>query len=98
MSHKPRRLVRHAQHTMQLVGAHPLLGRTEKMNSQKPFVQGNVAILEDRVHRDRELLLAGLALPHASANVFVFLARLRRELVRLSAIAMRANRTVRPTL
>src|ERR1035437_4512715 len=98
MGHKPSRLVRHPQHAVKLMGANPLLGRTEKMNSQQPFVQGDVAILENRVHRDCELPLAGLALPRASANVLVLLARLRSEFVCLSAIAMRAHRTVRPTL
>src|ERR1019366_7564159 len=97
MSHKPRRLVRHAQHAVHLVGAHPLLRRTEKMNSQQPFVQGNVAILEDRVHGDGELLLTSLALVNTLAD-WPLAPRLRRELVGGRSVAVRAYGAIRPTL
>ncbi len=95
MSHKPRRLVRHAQHAVKLMGAHSLLGRTEKMNSQQPFVLGNVAILKDRVHGHGELLLTVLALVHSRTNR-LFAVRLRRQLVGRRATAMRAYRTIGP--
>ena len=77
------------------MGAHPLFGRTEKMNSQQPFVQGNVAILENRVHRYRELLLAFLALVHAGTNGLLA-SRLRGQLIGGLASAMRTHGTIRP--
>src|SRR5438128_2703602 len=95
MSHKPRRLVRHAQHPMKLMGTHPLLGRTEKMNSQQPLVQGNVAILENRIYGDGELLLTVLALPHPGAD-WLLAVRLRGQLVSSLAIAMRTHGAIRP--
>src|SRR5882672_11223355 len=96
MSHKPRRLVRHAQHPMQLMSAHPLLGRTEKMDSQQPFVQGNMAILENRIDRNSELLLTILALVDARADRLLAV-RLRRQLVSRLAVAMRTDRAIRPS-
>src|SRR5258706_11021275 len=95
MGHKPRRLVRHTQHAVKLMGTHPLLGRTEKMDSQQPFVQGNMAILEDRVYGDSELLFAILALPHSRTDGS-FAGRLRGQLVGRLAVAMRTHGAVWP--
>jgi len=77
------------------MGANPLLGRTEKMDSQQPLVQGNVAILEDRVNGNGELLFAVLALPHAGADG-PFAVRLPGQLVGRRAIAMRTDGAIRP--
>jgi len=95
MSHEPRSLVRHAQHAVKLVGAHPLLGRTEQMESQQPFVQGNMAVLKDRVDGDRELLFTRFALVHAGTDGLLA-SRFRGDLPRLGAIAVWADRAIRP--
>jgi len=96
MSHKPRRLVRHAQHAVKLMSAHPLLGRTEKMDSQQPFIQGNVAVLKDRVDGHGELLFAILALVNSRSH-WLLASRLRGQLVSRLAVAMRADRAIRPS-
>src|ERR1700760_4473860 len=93
MSHKPRRLVRHTQHAMKLMGAHPLLGRAEKMNSHEPFVQGSVAILKYRVDGNSELLFAASALVQASARGLLA-PSLCGDLPRLHAAAMWADRAI----
>jgi hypothetical protein len=81
---------------MKLMSVHSLLGRTEKMNSQQPFIQGNVAILKNRIDRYRELLFAVLALVNARTDRLLAL-RLRRELVGCPASTMRTHSTVRPS-
>ena len=62
---EPCALVSHAEHSVKLMGAHALFGCTEKMESHKPLMQRNVAVLEDRAHGDGELLAARAALPNA---------------------------------
>src|SRR5713101_7191715 len=52
---------------MKLMGAHTLFRRAEKMESHEPFVQRDMAVLEDRAHGNSELLAARAALPHAFA-------------------------------
>jgi len=83
---------------VKLVGAHALLGRTEKMDCKQPFVERDVAVLEDGIHGHGELLPALRALVDAGANVLALLACLRRELVDLRAIAVRAYGAIGPPL
>jgi len=68
MRHEPRALISHSKHSVKLVGAHAFLARAEKMDCHEPFVQRNMAVREDRIHSDRELLAASLTLPHAFAD------------------------------
>ena len=69
MRHEPCRLVGYSEHTMKLVGAHSLLGRAKQMDCQKPFMQGNMAVFEDRAYCDCELLATCSALPNALPNM-----------------------------
>src|SRR6266567_8510877 len=104
VSHEPCAFVRHAKHSVKLMGAHTLFGCTEKMKRHEPLVQGDMTVLEDRAHGDGELLAAGAALPHAFAvgnlAVLLWLASNRRELSGLAhKSAMRATRfAIRPAL
>ena len=67
------------------------------MKRQQPLAQGDLAVLEDRANGNGELLTASAALPHAGANVGIFLAGLRSEFVSFAIhSAMRANRGGRP--
>src|SRR5204862_5970440 len=56
--HKPRRFVRHLKHTMELVTRHPFFRRAEKLSRKHPFMQGNLAALENRFHCHSKLLAA----------------------------------------
>jgi len=104
MRHKPRALVGHAKHSMELMGAHSLFGCTEKMESHQPLVKRDMAVLEDRAHSDGELLAARAALPNAFAvGDFagpLWLASDRRKLGGLAhKSAVRATRfAIRPAL
>src|SRR3954447_8800013 len=58
MRHEPSRLVAKAQHTVELVGAGPLLARGHQVRGQEPLVQRDVRALEDGADRGRELATA----------------------------------------
>src|SRR5579863_2812989 len=97
MSHEPCTPVRHFEHPVKLMGADALLAGAEKVIGQQPFAQGNVAVLEDRPNRHRELLAASRTLPHAGAHVLALLGSGRGEPVGvIHFAAMWADRTIRP--
>jgi pimeloyl-ACP methyl ester carboxylesterase len=58
----PSALVRHAKHTVQLMGAHTLLAGTQQMDSEEPLVNGNMRPLHDGASAASELLAATVAL------------------------------------
>src|ERR1700738_439406 len=67
------------------------LCRAEQRERHQPFAQGKMRVLEDSPDRDRELLVAVIALENARA--------VRMPLEPgyvLSSAAMRANRAIRP--
>src|SRR6185437_8673535 len=98
MRHEPRTLVGDSQHAMKLMGAHAFLAGTQQMKGEKPFIQGNVAVLKDRPDRDGELFMATAALVDALSGVRLG-AFLRLKLGCLTDhAAMRANDAVRPAL
>lgn len=90
--HKPRRLVRHAKHTLKLLAANALLAGAHQVHSLKPYIQLDLAALKHRADRYRELLATVLALVKASAMRVAF------ELVMVlrNGSAVRANRSIRP--
>ena len=74
------------------------------MKSHEPFVERNMAVLEDRVHSDRELLPACATLPKALTvgylAILLGLSSNRRQAVRSANLAaMRTARlAIRPAL
>ncbi len=58
MGHEPRGLVSDAKRTMQLMGAHALLGRANELHRQEPFVQGDFRALEHRANGHGKRLTA----------------------------------------
>src|SRR5687767_2476544 len=58
MRHEPSGFVCHAEHAVQLVGAHALLGSGHEMKGANPLVQGDFASLKDRANADGELVAA----------------------------------------
>ena len=66
------------------------------MDRHKPFAEGQLGILEDTAHSDRELLSARLALVDARANG-ALTPRLGRQLVDFIGPAMRAHGAVGPS-
>ena len=67
MLHEPRRLVRDLKRAVQLVGAKSLLAAADQMSGLEPLVQLDVAALEYRSDRDRELTLARPTAPQPCA-------------------------------
>ena len=65
MRHEPGCLVGDVQRSHELVAADALLGGAHQVNSLKPQVKSNVAGLEHRADRDRELALARTAAAQA---------------------------------
>jgi len=61
MAEIPRRLVADSDCAVNLVSTHPLLGFTEKVRCREPLNQRQVRIVEDRVRRNSELVIAILA-------------------------------------
>lgn len=90
--HEPRRLIRHTEHALQLLGANALLAGRHELHGLKPYVQRDLGALEDGPDRDRKLAAAVLALEQART---VGLA-LKAVVIRAYHAAMRAYRTVRP--
>jgi len=58
MTEIPRGLVGHTDHALHLVGGNALFGFDGQVDRHKPFLQGQVRIVEDRSCRDRELVAA----------------------------------------
>ena len=65
MRHEPSGLVGDAEHTVQLVRGHALLGRAEKVSGKPPLGQRNLGALEHGADRNRELALAVVAIVQA---------------------------------
>jgi len=91
MRHEPSRLVRYAEHSMQLVGRNAFLGRRHQVKAQNPLVQRDMALFHDRADRHRERLAASVALIHARA---MRLALNERGFVHNSTV--RADWAIRP--
>ena len=58
VTHEPSRLVGHADRPEDLMGAHALLRAGHQLRDVEPLAEGNAGVLEDRSHRDGELLPA----------------------------------------
>src|SRR5581483_934033 len=56
----PGGLVGHAEHPLQLVRAHPLLGLAENEDREEPLPQRQVRVVEDRPRLGAELVAAGV--------------------------------------
>ena len=69
MRHEPSALVRDPEHPMKLVRAHSLLAGTQVMKRHQPFVQGNVAVLEQGSNGHAELLVARPTVEQAAPRV-----------------------------
>src|SRR3546814_472104 len=91
MGHEPSRLVGDAEHTMDLVRAHALLGRREHMDGQQPLVQRHLGALKDGADGDGELLAAGTAEPQTGPRALALDAA-----GIVDHAAVRADRTMRP--
>ena len=76
------------------MGAHALFGCTEKVESHKPLMHRNMAVLEDRADRDRELRLTRTAAPQALACGGSALALYAVRLAHHTAL--RADRAIGP--
>lgn len=63
MGEKPRAFVGDAEHTVHLMGADALFGRTEKVDSVQPSIEWNLGSLHHSSHRDRKLFPTGVAEP-----------------------------------
>ncbi len=84
---------------MKLVGAHALLAGAQQMKRQEPLAKWDVTVSEDSAHGDGELLTAPGTLPHASADVLVFLGFRWLQAIRIVQFAaVRADRAFRPPL
>src|SRR5258708_35627697 len=70
----PSGTVIHAEVTFQLLCRDALLSFTDQRNSQKPFGEGQVRVVEDRAASGAELLPTSQALIDASALVLASLA------------------------
>src|SRR5262249_8170557 len=89
--HEPRRLVRHVERAMELVAADPLLAGAHERGREQPFVERDLAALEDGSDCHAVLLAAGSALPESRP------VRLALELIAaLSLAAVRADRPFGP--
>jgi hypothetical protein len=69
MRQKPRALVGHTQHAVQLMGAHALLAGAEKVNGQEPLMDRDMAALHHRARAARELVAAIVAEEVASLGL-----------------------------
>jgi hypothetical protein len=58
MAEVPRGLIGDAENSLQLVGAHSILGFAEKVDTQEPLPKGKVRVVEDRSSGHRELIAA----------------------------------------
>lgn len=58
----PRRLVRHVEHSLELIGRDAFLGLPHEVDRQKPLPQRQVGVVEDRAGGDAELVAAGVAI------------------------------------
>lgn len=54
----PRGFVRYADHALHLIRGNPLLRLDNQVDRHKPFLQGQVTIVENGARRDRELVAA----------------------------------------
>src|SRR6185437_10784686 len=86
MQHKPRRLLRDAESATHLIRAKSIAAIHEHPQSDKPLVQSDRRILENRSDLDGELLCAFLALPSL----------LRGKIVVLAMTALRTDRAIGP--
>src|SRR5579872_7105474 len=91
MFHEPSGLVAHAEHAVNLMGADAFLAGRHQVNGRPPLRKRNLGALENRAHRDRELLFAIAAIIETGACRFAFNAADLAE-----ASAMRTDRAVRP--
>ena len=90
--HKPCALVGNAERAMDLMGANAFLRGREQEQRGKPLRQRNLAALEYRLDRDRELLAALAALVEARTVRFA----IERRHVFARSPAVRADRPFRP--
>gem|GEM_PF-5387169 len=89
--HEPSRLVGHAEHALQLLGANTLLGGTHKVGGIHPLVKGHLRAFKDGADGDGELLAAVAAEQKAGA-----VARAVQAAIALGAAAVRAHRAIGP--
>ena len=68
MFHEPCGFVLDFQRAVELVSADPFLAGPHQMRGLEPFVQRNMAALENRPDRNGKFALAGAAAPQASAT------------------------------
>src|SRR5258708_4287436 len=95
--HRPRALVRaKPEHPLNLGCGDALLARAHQVPSYEPEAQRDMAVLEDRSERDRELLAAFRALEQAFADLLGLVRLDSVEAVLAAVAAMRADRTLRP--
>src|SRR2546427_12064952 len=68
MRHEPCAAIRDLQHSMKLVRGHSFFAGAEQMIRKQPLAQRDVAVLEDRAHRDGERLAASATLVESRAR------------------------------
>src|SRR5882724_12039187 len=93
MEHEPRSLVGDAKGPMQLMGAHALLTTAQEVDGLEPLMQRDMAALEKRADRNREVAAALLLAAGVQAGAML----IASDLADVEGAAMRADRTVRPT-
>lgn len=62
MAEVPRGLIAHAQSPLDLISGHSFLRLTEQQHSEKPLLQRQVGVVEDRAGSHRELIVTLLAI------------------------------------
>jgi hypothetical protein len=88
---EPRALECDPKYAVELVAADALLRAAKQMDGLEPFVEGNVAALEDGPDLHREGLVTVVALAYADAGALAL-----QALDAIRRPAVRAGRTVRP--
>src|SRR5581483_3017803 len=61
MAEKPRSLVAHADGSLELIRRHTLPGLTEQQDGEKPCLQGQLRVSEDRARSDAKFVVTGIA-------------------------------------
>jgi hypothetical protein len=74
MAQVPRRLVAHADGSLELIRRHALSRLTEQQDSKKPSFEGELRIPEDRACGDAKLVMAGVADQNRAASRHIALA------------------------
>src|SRR5665213_2197759 len=66
MRHEPCRAVGDAERALQFEGGDAVLARAHHVDTEYPFRERNLAVLEDRANEDGKLLATLVALPDAA--------------------------------